>query len=116
MEFEDSLAAVSDYPTYISRQDGRPRGPHSRIEQWSIVGCDRIAGTIHDRPGGKDGKRIITSPVLAVRRIGSTQTPVAFTESGSTYWLGAPATRLGVERAKDFLRFKSTYPEATRAG
>ena len=110
MHFQDSLAAVSDYATYITPDDQPREGRLQTIEHWSVVGHDRIVGTVHHRPGQSDGKTIITSPVLQVRLMGVTRAPVAFTESGSTYWLGTPSTSFGMGQAEHFVWFKSRSP------
>lgn len=77
------------------------------IRDWSIVGNDRIVGTVHNRPGHADGRTIMTSPVVQVRLMGAHQVPVAFTESGSIYWLGDPSEKFGLDKAETFVWEKS---------
>ncbi|HYD76499.1 hypothetical protein [Ramlibacter sp.] len=81
-----------------------------RIEQWGVVGRNRLAGTVYDRPGHKDGGTIVTSPVVEVRMLGAGTWPgtypVAFTESGSTYRLGEPSPSFGADCAGGFIRSK----------
>ena len=77
------------------------------IEQWSVVGHDRLAGQVFRRPGTSDGTTIITSPVLRIRAMGEKRTPVAFTASGSAYRLGTPAAAFGMAQAGHFVWFKS---------
>ena len=110
MPFEDSAAAVSDYATYVSGFQRSPQGLNPTIEAWSVVGHDRIVGTLHNRPGAAEGKTIITSPVLEVRLVGELRNPVAFTESGSAYWLGTPSASFGLDQAEHFVWFKSREP------
>ncbi|QJW83605.1 hypothetical protein HK414_04485 [Ramlibacter terrae] len=73
------------------------------IDGWSVAGDDRIVGTVHGRPGQASGRTIITSPVVQVRFMGEWKTPVAFTESGSAYWLRDPAARYGLDAAEAFV-------------
>jgi hypothetical protein len=110
MQFEDSVAAVSDYATYLSGFQPLSQSCTPIIEQWSVVGHDRIVGIVHNRPGASDGKTIITSPVLQVRMMGQLRIPVAFNESGSAYRLGTPAASFGVDQAEHFVWFKSREP------
>jgi hypothetical protein len=110
MQFEDSVAAVSDYATYLSGFQPLSQSWSPIIEQWSVVGHDRIVGTVHNRPGASDGRTIITSPVLQVRLMGEPRIPVAFTESGSAYRLGTPSASFGIDQAEHFVWFKSREP------
>jgi hypothetical protein len=73
------------------------------IRNWSVVGDDRIVGAVYNRPGQADGKTIMTSPVLQVRLMGEHNTPVAFTESGTAYWLGDPSPKFGIDQAEAFV-------------
>jgi len=76
---------------------------HQWIDGWSVAGDDRIVGTVQGRAGQGGGRTIITSPVVQVRFMGEWKTPVAFTESGSAYWLRDPAARFGLDAAEDFV-------------
>ena len=49
------------------------------IRWWSLVGPDRLAGELYNRPGQDDGQKMMTSPVVEVRFMGEPKTPVAFT-------------------------------------
>ncbi len=73
------------------------------IRFWSVVSTDRLAGEIYNRPGQPDGQKMMTTPVVEVRFMGALPTPVAFTRSGSTYWLGEPAPDFGLDAAEDFV-------------
>jgi len=84
-----------------------PEIRHPLINGWSVVGHDRLVGAAYNRPGESDGKTIITSPVVQVRFMGALKSPVAFTASGSAYWLGEPAPSFGLDQAENFLWFKS---------
>lgn len=81
-----------------------------RIEKWGVVGGNRLAGTVYDRPGQKDGGMIVTSPVVEIRMLGAGTWPgtypVAFTESGSAYRLGEPSPAFGADCADGFIRSK----------
>ncbi|MDB5750295.1 MAG: hypothetical protein JWP65_716 [Ramlibacter sp.] len=76
---------------------------HQEIRQWSVAGDDRVVGLVYNRPGHADGQTIVTSRVVQVRLMGPAGTPVAFTESGSAYWLGDPARRFGLDNAETFV-------------
>lgn len=73
------------------------------IRDWCVTDEDRILGNVHNRPGHADGETIITSSVLQVRRMGAAKLPLAVTETGSTYWLGTPSRRFGLEKAEAFI-------------
>lgn len=75
------------------------------IHGWSVVGYDRLVGLLRD--DGERDKAIMTSPVLRVCFLGNRRTPVALTQSGSVYALGAPADSLGAQRAEHFLLYKA---------
>jgi hypothetical protein len=77
------------------------------IDGWSVVGHDRISGTLLDRPGGRRKKKIITSPVVWVRWIEGAATALVHTRSGSDYLLARPAESFGSKRAAWFLRVKA---------
>jgi hypothetical protein len=80
-----------------------------RIEQWGVVGQDRLAGIVYNRPGHRDGGMIVTSPVLEIRVMGDAWPAayaVAFTESGNAYRLGRPSESFGVEEAERFITGK----------
>jgi hypothetical protein len=89
-------------------QDG-PR--EQTIVQWSVVGHDRLLGTIFG-PLGQGGapRTVMTSPVVQVRLMGTSGRPVAFTESGSAYRLGEPAELFGQARAEKFVAAKARPP------
>lgn len=76
------------------------------IRKWSVVGNDRIMGNVFNRSKQVEGKTIMTSPVVQVRLLGELRTPVAFTQSGSAYWLAEPAAGYGIERAARFVAQK----------
>jgi hypothetical protein len=80
---------------------------HPVVHQWSVVGHDRILGTVFGKGDGPDGRIVITSPVIAVVRTGRKIGAVALTQSGSIYWLGDPSEAFGVAQAEHFLWFKS---------
>src|SRR5687768_6296417 len=82
------------------------------IRDWCVAGDDSIVGNVYHRPGHADGETIITSPVVQVRLVGDARIPMAVTESGSSYWLGAPSRRFGLEQAEDFVRRLSTAVRA----
>jgi hypothetical protein len=77
------------------------------IRCWSVVGPDRLAGELYNRPGQPDGQKMMTSPVVEIRFLGKVKTPVAVTRSGSTYWLGEPSPDFGLDAAQDFVYRKS---------
>jgi hypothetical protein len=77
------------------------------IAGWSVVGNDRIVGNLHSPAATATGKRIMTSPVVKIRFLGNPRTPVAFTESGSAYWLGPPSSNFDPNRAMTFVWTKS---------
>ncbi|MDB5751589.1 MAG: hypothetical protein JWP65_2010 [Ramlibacter sp.] len=86
------------------------------IRNWSIVGDRRLVGSAFNRPGQADGKTIMTSPVLQVRLMGEHSIPVAFTESGSAYWLADPAPTFGIDAAESFVwNMSRSTPPASRA-
>lgn len=97
---QESRSAFSAALHHLSPAD-EPR--HPGVEKWSVVGHDRIVGTVYNRPGTSDGKTVVTSPVLQVRLMGPKRAPMAFTASGSAYWLGEPATSFGLDKAEQFV-------------
>lgn len=82
------------------------------IRDWCVAGDDSIAGNVYHRPGHADGETIITSPVVQVRLVGAARIPMAVTESGSAYWLGAPSRRFGLAQAEAFVARMSTTVRA----
>lgn len=76
------------------------------IRDWSVVGNGRLVGTVHHRPGQAEGRKIMTSPVVQVRLMGANQVPVAFTQSGSVYWLATPSDKFGARKAEAFVLSK----------
>ncbi|MGV3572609.1 MAG: hypothetical protein ACO1PB_18590 [Ramlibacter sp.] len=78
------------------------------IRDWCVAGDDSIVGNVYHRPGHADGETIITSPVVQVRLVGEARIPMAITESGSSYWLGAPSRRFGLDKAEAFVWRLST--------
>jgi hypothetical protein len=108
--FEDPQTAVADCQPGPPPRDARIRTRRPTIIRWSVVGHDRLIGSVYQRPGQADGGTVMTSPVVQVRRMGDLQWPVAFTASGTAYWLGAPARPFGVERAQQFVRQKARVP------
>jgi hypothetical protein len=87
-----------------------------RIEQWTVLGGNRIAGQVYNRPNHLDGTRIVTSPIAEIRMMGDGSWmdtyPVAFTESGHAYRLGQPARSFGACSAKDFVHATMDSGEA----
>lgn len=79
---------------------------HPVISGWSVVGYDRIVGTVHGHRGAASGNTIITSPVLQVLLEGDGPYPLARTQSGSLYALAEPSTNFGREQAEHFLVYK----------
>lgn len=81
-----------------------------RIENWGVVANDRLAGTVYNRPGHRDGGMIVTSPVVEIRILGGHAWPgaraVAFTESGSAYQLGKPSDSTAAQQARQFIYAK----------
>jgi hypothetical protein len=77
------------------------------LRGWSVVAGDRLVGSVHGRADTADGKTIVTTPVLQVRLMGARRSPVAFTQSGSAYWLGDPAETYGMDAAEQFVWTKS---------
>jgi hypothetical protein len=73
------------------------------IRDWCVTGEERILGNVYNRPGHTDGETIITSCVVQVRRVGESRIPMALTESGSSYWLGTPSRRFGLDKAEAFV-------------
>jgi len=73
------------------------------LHDWRVVGDNRLVGSAYNRPGQADGKTVMTSPVLQVRLMGEHNIPVAFTESGSAYWLADPADQFGIDAAEAFV-------------
>ncbi|RYY87112.1 MAG: hypothetical protein EOO24_35070 [Comamonadaceae bacterium] len=86
------------------------------IQHWSVVGDNRIVGSAYNRPGQADGKTILTSPVLQVRMMGTPAMPVAFTESGSAYWLADPSPKFGIDAAEAFVWRLSRTEAPVEAG
>jgi hypothetical protein len=78
-----------------------------RIENWGVIGTDRLAGRVYNRLGHADGGMIVTSPVIEIRMMGGGRWPgaypMAFTESGSAYRLGKPSGTFPMEQAQAFL-------------
>lgn len=109
-QFDPNITQVDSQPA-PSIRGGTSGDRQPRIEQWSIVGYDRVVGTVFNRPGASDGKTIISSPVVQVRIFGKERAPVAFTESGSAYRLGEPAAHFGIDQAEHFIWYKSRQPE-----
>ncbi|QJW83550.1 hypothetical protein HK414_03570 [Ramlibacter terrae] len=52
--------------------------------------------------------------MLQVRLMGEHNTPVAFTESGSAYWLADPSAKFGIDAAEAFVwkMSRNVVPEA----
>lgn len=73
------------------------------LHDWRVVGDNRLVGSAYNRPGQADGKTVMTSPVLQVRLMGEHNVPVAFTESGSAYWLADPSAKFGIDAAEAFV-------------
>jgi len=73
------------------------------LHDWRVVGDNRLVGSAYNRPGQADGKTVMTSPVLQVRLMGEHNIPVAFTESGSAYWLANPSDKFGIDAAEAFV-------------
>lgn len=88
---------------------------HPVISGWSVVGYDRIVGTVFGHKGAASGKTIITSPVLQVLLEGDGPYPLARTQSGSLYALAEPSATFGTEKAEHFLVYKSRPPVAETA-
>ena len=87
------------------------------MEDWSVVGGDKLAGQVFNRPGHRDGGTIVTSPIIEIRMLGTStwagMYPVAFTASGNAYRLGKPSAAFGMERATALIHAKlsgSTAP------
>jgi hypothetical protein len=80
-----------------------PYEQHQTLRQWRVGADQRIVGAVYNRPGQADGQTIMTSPVLEVRFMGARKTPVAFTESGNTYWLAEPSAGWGIDEAEAFV-------------
>lgn len=108
----DTAATVVESGPLVILEEDAAQLAQPRIEKWAVVGHDRIVGTAFNRDSATDGHTVITSPVAFVRMMGGMATPVAFTESGSAYWLGEPAAHFGMDRAEHFVWFKSRRPEA----
>jgi hypothetical protein len=49
--------------------------------------------------------------VVEIRFLGEVKTPVAFTRSGSSYWLGEPAPEFGLDAAQEFVYRKCQAPQ-----
>ncbi|HEX2545061.1 MAG TPA: hypothetical protein VHL79_09300 [Ramlibacter sp.] len=94
-------------------------GNEQRIERWSVLAGGQLAGEVHNRPRHHDGARIITSPVVEVRIMGTgawpSRHPTAFTESGTSYKLGNPADSFGAAKAKAFIAAKLASGSAQRS-
>ena len=73
------------------------------IRNWSVMADNRLVGSAYNRPGQADGKTVMTSPVIEVRLMGEHNHPVAFTESGSAYWLADPSAKFGIDAAEAFV-------------
>jgi hypothetical protein len=107
--FPEPQAAVAERKR---RSADAPAGEREHtIVQWSVVGHDRLLGTIFG-PLGQGGapRTVMTSPVVQVRLVGTSGRPVAFTESGSAYRLGEPAELFGQARAEKFVTAKARPP------
>ncbi|MGV3570929.1 MAG: hypothetical protein ACO1PB_10045 [Ramlibacter sp.] len=84
------------------------------LRDWRVVGDNRLVGSAWNRPGQADGKTVMTSPVLQVRLMGEHNTPVAFTESGTAYWLADPSDQFGIDAAEAFVWNMSRNTAAAR--
>lgn len=106
--FPEPQAAAERQPRSTQAEAGERE---RTIVQWSVVGHDRLLGTIFG-PLGQGGapKTVMTSPVVQVRLVGSAGRPVAYTESGSAYRLGEPAELFGQARAEKFVTAKARPP------
>lgn len=111
----DAPATAVDSGPLVILDEGAARQAQPRIDKWAVVGHDRIVGTLANRSSAADGRTVITSPVVHVRLMGESLTPVAFTQSGSAYWLGEPAGHFGTGQAEHFIWFKSRRIEAQPA-
>lgn len=105
--------AVAERPPRSAKAEAveREREREQIIVRWSVVGRDRLLGTIFG-PLGQGGapRTVMTSPVVQVRLVGSSGRPVAFTESGSAYRLGEPSELFGQARAEKFVTAKARPP------
>lgn len=106
--FADSLPGE---PAAIAAEAGHPV-----ISGWSVVGYDRIVGTVFGHKGAASGKTIITSPVLQILLDGDGPYPLARTQSGSLYALAEPSATFGTQQAEDFLVYKARPPVGEAAG
>ncbi|MFI4927927.1 MAG: hypothetical protein ACHP7E_09610 [Burkholderiales bacterium] len=106
---EPQAVAERQPPSAKAEAVGRER--EQIIMRWSVVGHDRLLGTIFG-PLGQGGapRTVMTSPVVQVRLMGSSGRPVAFTESGSAYRLGEPSELFGQARAEKFVTAKARPP------
>lgn len=86
----------------------------SVIHGWSVVGYDRLVGLLRSDEGERD-KAIMTSPVLRVTFLAGSHAPIALTQSGSVYALGAPADSFGAQRAEHFVLYKAGLIEGEAA-
>lgn len=91
--------------------------PQQTIREWSVTANGRLVGAVFNRPGQADGRTILTSRVVEVRLLGEPASPVAFTESGTAYWLGDPSAQFGLDQAETFVwRMSRAEPAAPEDG
>ena len=105
----NSFPEVADHEPRSEQAQAGER--EQTIVQWSVVGHDRLIGTIFGRLGkGGAPRTVMTSPVVKVRLVGAEGRPVAITQSGSVYRLGEPAEVFGQARAEKFVTAKARPP------
>lgn len=76
---------------------------HLSLDNWRPTLSGAIMGKVLNSPKRKDGTVIHTTVVLQVRRMGVGKHPVAFTESGSAYWLLDPAPGYSLDKAEEWV-------------
>lgn len=117
---QEKQQTVNSFPEPHAVADSQPRSATAAaaesdreliIVRWTVVGHDRLLGTIFG-PLGQGGapRTVMTSPVVQVRLVGSSGRPVAFTQSGSAYRLGEPSEMFGQGRAEKFVTAKARPP------
>lgn len=104
----EARAAAPDTQPWTAGKQESPR--EQTIVQWSVVGRDRLIGTVYGHASPGEGRTVMTSPVVQVRLTGAPGRPVAFTESGSAYRLGKPAESFGQARAERFVADMARRP------
>lgn len=85
------------------------------LRDWRVASQCRLVGRVYNHPEHVDGVVLRTSPVICVQFKGAGKIPVAWTQSGSEYWLDAPHASFA-KAAAGFIAAKSSAAQASAAG